>query len=113
MNYSLELEGTWEEILSHGSELAGRRVRLLVLEEADPASPKPLTLAERRAFLQLPLETQQHILAEQANRAIEHYEQDTQWQEFLAGDILEPTFRRLTGINSADSNGSSGSPTGG
>jgi hypothetical protein len=89
MTYSLELEGTWEEILSHGAELAGRRVRLLVLEAVDPASLNPLTLAERRALLQLPLQTQQHILAEQANRAIEHYEQDTQWQEFLSGDIIE------------------------
>ena len=30
-------EGTWEEIVSHGSELAGRKVRLTVLYE--PGSP--------------------------------------------------------------------------
>jgi hypothetical protein len=30
------LEGTWEEILDHASELAGRRVRLTVLEETLP-----------------------------------------------------------------------------
>ena len=27
----IELEGTWEEILTHGDELAGRRVRVIVL----------------------------------------------------------------------------------
>jgi hypothetical protein len=30
----LELEGTWEEILEHASELAGRRVRVTVLPTA-------------------------------------------------------------------------------
>jgi hypothetical protein len=29
----LELEGTWEEILTHASELAGRRVRVIVLAD--------------------------------------------------------------------------------
>jgi hypothetical protein len=28
---ALELEGTWEEIAEHANELAGRRVRLIVL----------------------------------------------------------------------------------
>jgi hypothetical protein len=31
------LEGTWEEISQYGSELAGRRVRVVVLDE--PAAP--------------------------------------------------------------------------
>lgn len=29
----LELEGTWEEILAHASELADRRVRVIVLAD--------------------------------------------------------------------------------
>jgi hypothetical protein len=29
----LELEGTWEEVLAHSPELAGRRVRVTVLPE--------------------------------------------------------------------------------
>lgn len=33
----LELEGTWEEILTHASELTGRKLRVLVL----PAPPLP------------------------------------------------------------------------
>ena len=39
----IELEGTWEEILSRSPELAGRRVRLYVLpsESAAEAGPEP------------------------------------------------------------------------
>lgn len=32
------LEGTWEEITQHADELAGKRVRLTVLEETSAAS---------------------------------------------------------------------------
>ncbi len=32
----IELEGTWEEIVAHAAELAGRRVRVIVL----PSKPK-------------------------------------------------------------------------
>src|SRR6266700_1767683 len=31
----LELEGTWEEIVAHAAELAGRRVRVTVLDAAE------------------------------------------------------------------------------
>jgi hypothetical protein len=46
----LELEGTWEEILAHAPELAGRRVRVTVVDAAengqDATAPSP---AERFA----------------------------------------------------------------
>ena len=35
MKQPLELEGTWEEILAHSTELAGRKVRLTVLPVED------------------------------------------------------------------------------
>ena len=35
----IELEGTWEEIVAHPAELAGRRLRVIVLPEPEP-SPK-------------------------------------------------------------------------
>jgi hypothetical protein len=39
---NVELEGTWEEILSHASHLVGRRVRLIVLSpDAGEVSGKP------------------------------------------------------------------------
>lgn len=36
----LELEGTWEEIVARSSELAGRRVRLIVLPEVSETPPQ-------------------------------------------------------------------------
>ena len=32
------LEGTWEEIVRHGEQLSGKRVRLTVLPDHEPAS---------------------------------------------------------------------------
>ncbi|MDB9510394.1 hypothetical protein PN499_04270 [Kamptonema animale CS-326] len=32
----LQLEGTWEEILTHTSELAGHRVRVTVISDSEP-----------------------------------------------------------------------------
>jgi hypothetical protein len=41
----LELEGTWEEILTHAPELAGRRVRVTVVDAGengqDTTAPSP------------------------------------------------------------------------
>ena len=39
------LEGTWEEIARHGAELAGRRVRVTVLDEAQPSQGLDRALA--------------------------------------------------------------------
>jgi hypothetical protein len=90
MTYPIELEGTWEEILTHASQLVGRRVRLLVLSnEGSISSKNTLTLTERQAFLRLPLEERQRILADRAEAMKEHYEQDVEWKDFLAGDIIE------------------------
>ena len=37
---TLELEGTWEEILKHSAELAGKQVRLTVLQPVEAQSPR-------------------------------------------------------------------------
>ena len=76
-------EGTWDEIATHAPEFRGRRLRLLVLSD----EPSP-SLEERRAFIRLPLEGRRRILAEQAERLAEHYESDTEWRDFLSGDIV-------------------------
>ena len=57
--------------------------------EQEQENQSPLTLAERRAFLKLPLEKRRLILARQATEMVAHYQQNTQWQEFLAGDIVD------------------------
>lgn len=38
-----EIEGTWEEILSHAEELAGHRVKVIVLDEPQTFAPNPET----------------------------------------------------------------------
>jgi hypothetical protein len=42
------LEGTWEEVSQHAREFAGKRVRLTVLEEAEPAHPNEAMLSALR-----------------------------------------------------------------
>lgn len=49
-----EYEGTWEEVVTHAPEFAGRRVRLTFLDDEKPSSPTPKrsieqTLAELAA----------------------------------------------------------------
>jgi len=38
-------EGTWEEILSHASEFRGKQVKLTVIEEVEPQTTLPKSLA--------------------------------------------------------------------
>ena len=52
-----------------------------------------LTLAQRRAYMQLPLEERRKQLAAQAEQMAEHYEQEPERTERIAwqgGDIVEP-----------------------
>ena len=48
-----------------------------------------LTLEQRRAFLKLPLSERRRILGQQASEMENHYQQNTDWKEFLAGDIID------------------------
>ncbi len=50
---------------------------------------KNLTLEQRRSFLKLPLSERRRILTQQAADMENHYQQNTDWKEFLAGDIIE------------------------
>ncbi len=52
-----------------------------------------ITLAQRRAYMQLPLEERRRRLAAQADRMAEHYEQEperTEREAWQGGDIVEP-----------------------
>ena len=54
---------------------------------------RALTLAQRRAYLTLPVEERRKRLAAQAERMVEHYEQEQEQTERVAwqgGDIVEP-----------------------
>ena len=52
-----------------------------------------ISLAQRRAYMQLPLEERRKRLAAQADQMSEHYEQEPERTERIAwqgGDIVEP-----------------------
>jgi hypothetical protein len=48
-----------------------------------------LSLAQRLSFLKLPIAERRQILERQAEAMIEHYQQDSEWKELMAGDIIE------------------------
>ncbi len=61
-----------------------------MISQAETA--QPLTLADRRAFLKLPMEERHRILAKQAERVAAHYEQEPERSERVemqGGDIVE------------------------
>ncbi len=50
------------------------------------------TLADypsRREFMQLPLDERRNILAKQAEIMLQHYQEDREWQELEAGDLID------------------------
>ena len=51
------------------------------------AENQDLSLAQRLAFLKLPLAERRQILERQAEIMIDRYQQDSEWKELMAGDI--------------------------
>ena len=75
----------------------GQMVEVIVLvQESSPSSTideaQDLSLAQRLAFLKLPLAERRQILEGQAEAMIEHYQQDSEWKELMAGDIIDYSF---------------------
>jgi hypothetical protein len=69
----------------------------MITEKSLAEGNQGLSLSERRAFLQLPLEERRKRLAAQADAMIEHYGQEPEQEERLAwqgGDIVEPDGHR-------------------
>ncbi len=63
-----------------------------MIGQQDSTATQPLTLNERRLFLQLPLEERRRRLAEQADRIAKSYEQQPtqdERSEWQGGDIVE------------------------
>ncbi len=65
--------------------------------------PKSLSLAERKAFMDLPLEERRRLLAEQAAKLEDCYAQDTEWRELEGGDLVD--FWRSSSEATGPSNG--------
>ena len=60
------------------------------IESAVGEEPEPLSLSDRRAFMQLPLAERRRILSKQAEAMVEHYEKETAWgANFKGGDIID------------------------
>lgn len=64
-----------------------------MLKEEELIQTEPaITLAQRIAFMKLPLEERRRILAEQAQQALQHYEEELAAKErelWQGGDIVE------------------------
>jgi hypothetical protein len=65
----------------------------MILPEKTAKVDQALSLAQRRAYMQLPLEERRKRLAVQADQMAEYYEQEPERTERIAwqgGDIVEP-----------------------
>jgi hypothetical protein len=71
---TIVLEGTWDEIITHAAELAGKRIRLTVLDEATPAEEAAEYAASVAALLE-GFESFQHGEGRPAREALEELRQ--------------------------------------
>lgn len=85
------LPGNRIEVEIPKSSLEGQMVEVIILtsDNTNISPTKELSLEERRAFLKLPPTEKQRILQEQAENLLSHYQEDTEWRELMAGDIVE------------------------
>ena len=64
----------------------------MITQEKTAKVSQEISLAQRRAYMKLPLDERRQCLAAQAERMAEHYEQEPEQSECLAwqgGDIAE------------------------
>ena len=71
--------------------LVGQTVEVIILlPEVSSNLPvneeQNLTLEQRLNFLKLPIAERRQILESQAEEMLDHYQQETDWQELMAGD---------------------------
>ena len=59
------------------------------LTDIDLEIPIVANYPSRREFMQLPLEERRNILAKQAEVMLQHYQEDREWQELEAGDLID------------------------
>ncbi len=71
----------------------GETVEVIILvaesDSKEVIEKQPLSLEDRRAFLKLPMSERNKILECQAELMIEHYQQDSEWQELMSNDIID------------------------
>ena len=74
--------------------LVGQTVEVIILvPEISPYFPvskeQNLTLEQRLDFLKLPTAERRQILEGQAEEMLIHYQQETDWKDLMAGDIVD------------------------
>lgn len=58
-------------------------------EDSNISNLNSESLSQRRAFLKLPLAERRRLLSQQASQMAEHYQENVEWQEWLAGNIVD------------------------
>ena len=78
-------------------EAEGDRIEALINERKTQKQPTDIALEiptvanypSRLEFMQLPLEERGRILERQAEAMLQHYQEDREWQELEAGDLID------------------------
>ena len=74
--------------------LVGQTVEVIILvpevtHYLPVSEDQSLTLEQRLDFLRLPIAERRQILESQAEEMLAHYQQEIDWQELMAGDIID------------------------
>ena len=69
------------------TEVFTKQDQAQTLLEEEIEMEQPLTLIQRRNFMQLPLEERRRLMAQQADKLSEHYDQDQEWRDLGGGDM--------------------------
>jgi hypothetical protein len=78
-----------EQATRAGFSTIGDHIQDLILREQQRLASTDSTSIDPVELMRLPLEERQKALEIQASAMIQHYEQDKEWREFTAGDIVE------------------------
>lgn len=94
MSQLLEYEGTWEELAIHEPELRGKKLKLTVLEIAEPQETTPYytPAPSPEELLKLPFAERERILAAQAALLEEEYRTNpnlTAFEAFVSNDLYD------------------------
>lgn len=69
------------------TELEGKSIRLTVQELNEVNTSHSPSLAQRQAFLNLPITERRRMLANQAESMADYYQQDSEWREWVNIDL--------------------------
>ncbi len=68
----------------------GQTVEVVVLSDTSSCNEEQnLSLEQRIAFLKLPISERRRILESQAEKMFTHYQQNSEWQDLMSGDIID------------------------